>query len=94
MGLPLLLGRADEDLVYGDVARTGHDVGDGVCYVFGPEPLDAGEPLQRLLADLLAQVAGQLGGYRTRLDERARTWRPATSWRRDSLKAPTPNFVR
>jgi hypothetical protein len=50
--------------------QTGHDAGDGSCWVIGLEPLDASESPERPLADLLAQMARQLRDHLTRLGQR------------------------
>src|SRR5437588_12895123 len=68
--LPVLLGRPYQDLVDGDPAGTGDDVGDGVRDVPGLELLDGCEPREGGLADLLPDVARQLGPHRPGLDHR------------------------
>jgi hypothetical protein len=54
--------------------RTGHDAGEGICWVIGLEPLDASESPQRPLADLLAQMARQLVTTSPGSTSETRTW--------------------
>src|SRR5438874_5641120 len=50
----LLLGRANEELVDGDVPRPGHDVLDRLCDVVRLQRLDPLEATHRRFADLWA----------------------------------------
>src|ERR1700733_1780730 len=62
-----LLGGAHEQLVNRDVARASDDVGDGVGDVLRLEGLHRGVPRLVLLADAVADVAGELGRDGARL---------------------------
>ena len=68
--LHLLLGRPDQHLVDRHPARAGDDVQDRVGDVRRLHPLEVPKPLARLLLDLRAVVADELGGDRARLDQR------------------------
>ena len=48
---------------------------------------------RQLVADLLADMADELASVAPGSTSDERTWRPPTSWRRASLKTPTPCLV-
>lgn len=91
--LPLLLGGANEHFVDGDVARARDDIRDRVRDIGGREPFDPGERLADPLPDLRPIVARQLLSTAPGSTSETRTCRPASSWRSDSLNAPTPCLV-
>ena len=66
--LTLLLGRADQDFIDGDVAGTSHDVADRVGDVAGLHP--DGVLAAHRLDNLRPVVTQQLGRGRTRLNQR------------------------
>jgi hypothetical protein len=91
--LSRLLGRANQHLVDGDVARARHDVLDRVGDIRGLEALDPGEDLLDPLPDLRAVVLESSVSTAPGSTSETRTCRPASSWRSDTLNAPTPCLV-
>src|SRR3954468_17384082 len=64
-----LLGRAHQQLVDGDMAGPGYDVGDVVGDVLGGEPLETLEALLDGAEHLRPVVPGELGRGGARLDQ-------------------------
>jgi hypothetical protein len=75
------------------VARAGDDVGDGVGDVLRLEGLHRGVPRLVLLPDAVADVLVSSVATAPGSTVLTRTCRAASSCRRASLKAVTPNLV-